>query len=35
MSILDALTRVLRPDDTLYVRSLRALADDDQVEAAS
>jgi hypothetical protein len=28
MSILDALTRVLRPDDTLYARSLKALEDD-------
>jgi len=28
MSILEALSRVLRPDDTLYARSLRALQDE-------
>lgn len=28
MSILDALNRVLRPDDTTFARSLRALQDE-------
>ena len=28
MSILEALSRVLRPDDTLYARSLRARQDE-------